>query len=172
MCGIFGLWQLNQQPLNLAQLQQATTTLRHRGPDDEGYLLVNTAQPRPVLCGGPATDARLQLPVLETYQNERFELALGFRRLAILDLSPSGHQPMTFGDGRYWIVYNGEVYNYRELRTELKACGHHFVTETDTEVILAAYQQWGLASLSRLNGMWPFGIATRKCCSWLVTVLA
>ena len=158
MCGIFGIWQLDQQPINIHKVQQATTTLRHRGPDDEGYLLVNNNESRVVLCGGRYTDARLRLPLLETYQSETFELALGFRRLAILDLSPSGHQPMTFGDGRYWIVYNGEVYNYQELRQELKACGHTFLTETDTEVILAAYQQWGVASLTRFNGMWGFAI--------------
>jgi asparagine synthase (glutamine-hydrolysing) len=84
-------------------------------------------------------------------------LALGHRRLAIVDLSPLGHQPMSFG-GRYWIVYNGEVYNYLELRAELEAAGRLFVSHCDTEVILAAYAEWGVECLSRFNGMWALAI--------------
>lgn len=84
-------------------------------------------------------------------------IALGHRRLAILDLNPRGAQPMSW-NGRYWIVYNGEVYNYREVRSELESLGHRFQTTTDTEVILAAYSVWGPACLSRFNGMWAFAI--------------
>jgi asparagine synthase (glutamine-hydrolysing) len=84
-------------------------------------------------------------------------LALGHRRLSILDLSPFGHQPMCY-QGRYWIVYNGEVYNYLELRTELQAIGHRFLSHCDTEVILAAYAQWGVDCFSRFNGMWAMAI--------------
>ena len=84
-------------------------------------------------------------------------IALGHRRLAILDLNPRGAQPMCW-NGRYWIVYNGEVYNYREIRSELEGLGHQFQTTTDTEVILAAYSEWGPACLSRFNGMWAFAI--------------
>lgn len=84
-------------------------------------------------------------------------IALGHRRLAILDLNPRGAQPMSW-NGRYWIVYNGEVYNYKEVRQELAKLGHQFRTTTDTEVILAAYSEWGTACLSRFNGMWAFAI--------------
>lgn len=85
-------------------------------------------------------------------------IGLGFVRLSILDLSPSGHQPMYSHDNRYVIVYNGEVYNYIELRNELKQNGFSFKTGTDTEVVLAAYQLWGEDCLNRFNGMWAFVI--------------
>lgn len=85
-------------------------------------------------------------------------IALGHRRLSILDVSPSGHQPMSYADGRYWIAYNGEVYNFVELRRELEALGHRFRSEGDTEVVLAAYAQWGPACFLRFNGMWALAI--------------
>lgn len=84
-------------------------------------------------------------------------VALGHRRLSIIDLSELGHQPMGW-QGRYWIVFNGEIYNYLEVRKELQALGHQFRSATDTEVILAAYAQWGSDCLSRFNGMWAFAI--------------
>ena len=88
-------------------------------------------------------------------------VALGHRRLAILDLSDSGKQPMAYGDDLA-IVHNGEVYNYLELRTELEKAGHRFRTHTDTEVILAAYREWGPGCVSRFNGMWAFAILDRR----------
>ena len=83
-------------------------------------------------------------------------VGLGFRRLSILDLSPAGHQPMTTPDGQVTLVFNGEIYNYTELRAELEALGHTFRSSGDTEVLLHAYCQWGKESLDRLNGMWAF----------------
>jgi asparagine synthase (glutamine-hydrolysing) len=85
---------------------------------------------------------------------------LGFahRRLAIIDLSPAGHQPMSTRDGRYTITYNGEVYNFQTLRLELEACGHSFHSNTDSEVVLNAMAEWGLAALTRLNGMFAFAL--------------
>jgi asparagine synthase (glutamine-hydrolysing) len=85
-------------------------------------------------------------------------LGLGHRRLAILDLSPAGHQPMSYGAGRWWITFNGEIYNFLELRTELEAKGHAFASDSDTEVILAAYAEWGVDCLLKFNGMWAFAI--------------
>jgi asparagine synthase (glutamine-hydrolysing) len=85
-------------------------------------------------------------------------VGLAFRRLAILDLTPTGHQPMATADGTLWIVFNGEIYNHAQLRVELMAKGYHFRSTSDTEVILAAYQEWGEACLSRFNGMWAFAI--------------
>ena len=85
-------------------------------------------------------------------------VTLGHRRLAILDLSANGHQPMSFAGGRYWITFNGEIYNFLEIRAELEAKGHVFRTQSDTEVILAAYTEWGESCQFRFNGMWAFGI--------------
>ncbi|MFN0158299.1 MAG: asparagine synthase (glutamine-hydrolyzing) [Bacteroidota bacterium] len=83
---------------------------------------------------------------------------LGFRRLSIIDLSPAGHQPMWDEAHRYCIIFNGEVYNYLELREELAAKGHRFRSQTDTEVILEAYKEWGSECVRRFNGMWAFVI--------------
>lgn len=86
------------------------------------------------------------------------DATLGHRRLSILDLSENGRQPMSYADGRYWITFNGEIYNFIEVRSELKALGHTFRSDSDTEVILAAYVQWGESCLERFNGMWSFAI--------------
>jgi len=169
MCGIFGIWQLDARPVDLPAVQRAVTSLRHRGPDDEGYLLVNTQTGRVVECGGKDTDERLGLPGIDEFFGEAFDLVLGHRRLAILDLSPAGHQPMATSDSTVWIVYNGEVYNYLELRSELNSYGHKFHTDSDTEVILAAYQQWGPACLTRFNGMWSFVLYDARRRSLLCT---
>src|SRR4030095_16385933 len=142
-------------------LHRATTIIRHRGPDDEGYLLVDTRSDRYVSCGGSDTDPLISLPKIEQVQGEHFDLAFGFRRLSIQDLTIAGHQPMSSADGRLWIIFNGEIYNYIELRSELAALGHSFQTGTDTEVILAAYQEWGEDCLQHLNGMWAFAIWNR-----------
>jgi asparagine synthase (glutamine-hydrolysing) len=158
MCGIYGIWQLDGKPLDLTALEWATTRLRHRGPDDEGYLLVDPQNQHAQLCGGRDTTPALNLPRLETFRGEPFSFGFGFRRLAILDLSPAGHQPMSSPDGRFWLVFNGEIYNYLELRHELSTQGYTFHTGTDSEVILAAYQAWGRECLSRFNGMWGMAI--------------
>lgn len=88
-------------------------------------------------------------------------VALGFRRLSILDLSPAGHQPMDSADGLQTLVFNGEIYNFLELRSELEALGHRFRSQGDTEVLLAAYRQWGTDCLRRFNGMWAFVLYDR-----------
>jgi asparagine synthase (glutamine-hydrolysing) len=93
--------------------------------------------------------------------NDR-HIHLGHTRLSILDLSPLGHQPMSYQDGRFWITFNGEIYNYLELRQELASLGHQFVSQSDTEVLLAAYSQWGVSCLEKLRGMFAFGIWDRE----------
>lgn len=109
--------------------------IAHRGPDGEGWWCEDS----------PAGS-----------------VALGHRRLAIISVDESGAQPMSYGEGRYHIVYNGEIYNYKSLRTELEGMGHRFVSDSDTEVLLAAYAQWGGACLNRLNGMFAFAIHDRR----------
>ena len=158
MCGIYGCWNVTGVPVALEQIQHATTLLRHRGPDDEGYLLGDTRQARYVHCGGVDTSLAVRVPKIDLFRGDQFDLAFGFRRLSILDLSEHGHQPMASSDGRWWIVFNGEIYNYRELRAELAGYGHSFRGGSDTEVILAAFEQWGRGCLHRFNGMWAFAI--------------
>ena len=158
MCGIVGTWNFDGRGVDLAALRRATTAIRHRGPDDEGYLLVDTRSGRAELCGGKDTTAELGLPDLSEFASGHFDLAFGFRRLSILELSPAGHQPMASVDKREWIIFNGEIYNYLELRDELISHGHRFQTGSDTEVILAAYRQWGEACVERFNGMFALAI--------------
>ncbi|MFC7300115.1 asparagine synthase (glutamine-hydrolyzing) [Herminiimonas aquatilis] len=86
------------------------------------------------------------------------EITLGHRRLSILDLSDNGKQPMSYANGRYQITFNGEIYNFLEIRSELELLGHKFHSESDTEVVLAAFAQWGEQCLSRFNGMWAFAL--------------
>lgn len=163
MCGLSAIVSLRTAPL-AGLIHLMTNIIRHRGPDDEGYGLFRMADQRPSLYGGIDTpqatyhDHAPYAPAapIETASDDASVLALGHRRLSILDTSPSGHQPMSGANGRYWIVFNGEIYNFLELREELRQLGHEFRTQTDTEVLLAAYAEWGRDCLHRFNGMFSF----------------
>ncbi|MEH2158077.1 asparagine synthase (glutamine-hydrolyzing) [Nostoc sp.] len=137
MCGIAGFWNISRRvsPEELCYIvQQMSDTLLHRGPDN----------------GGSWVDAEIGI-------------ALGHRRLAIVDLSPEGHQPMISANGRYVIVFNGEIYNFLELKRQLESLGHHFRGRSDTEVMLASFSQWGLyEALGRFNGMFAFALWDRQ----------
>jgi asparagine synthase (glutamine-hydrolysing) len=130
MCGIAGL--IHQHPEN--RIAQMLKSIEHRGRDDEGVFI---SQP---------------------FSNEQLKTCLGHRRLSIIDTSSAGHQPMFSPDGRFVLTFNGEIYNFREVRQELKSKGHKFKTETDSEVILAAFQEWRTESFQKLNGMFAFAI--------------
>lgn len=158
MCGIFGVWNVYDGSVDLNALLASLRTIRHRGPDDEGYLLIDTVGMETVPCTGVDSEVQGQFPRVEHIFTPKFNAAFGFRRLSILDLSPSGHQPMSNADGSLWIVFNGEIYNYIELRSELQSLGYVFHTRSDTEVILNAYDAWGTGCLNRFNGMWGFAI--------------
>ncbi len=134
MCGINGIYGLTDTQLAKQKVVAMNTCMKHRGPDDEGVFV-----------------------------NEK--IAFGHRRLSIIDLSAAGHQPMSSSDGRYHIIYNGELYNYKELKFELQRISsnsneksYFFQTNTDTEVIIAAYVRWGMDCLKRFNGMFAFAI--------------
>lgn len=131
---------------------------RHRGPDDEGYIFLQTATNEWQAATGVESATGLALPPVHEINTKHFDLALASRRLAILDLSPAGHMPMCYGDHEFWITYNGEIFNYRELREELSALGHHFRSDSDTEIILAAYAEWNIDCLRRFNGMFSFAL--------------
>ena len=137
MCGIAGLWDAAHHfpaDENLATVRGMTRALHRRGPDDEGF-----------------------------FQDAAAGIALGHRRLSVIDLSPEGHQPMTSASGRYVMVYNGEVYNHDAMRRELAARGAGFRGHSDTEVMLAAIEQWGLeAAVKRFIGMFAFALWDRR----------
>jgi len=158
MCAIFGIIGRENDFVSWADAPIALTSMRHRGPDDEGYLLVNSSEKIVKPCSGPDTNADLDLPDIKSFDGMKFNMVFGHRRLSIIDLSKLGHQPMESGNGRYWIVFNGEIYNYLELRAELIMKGYKFYTEADTEVILAAFQEWGAKMLIRFIGMFAFAI--------------
>ncbi len=131
MCGIAGIWNTQGPILRdpAASAERMAEAMRLRGPDDQGVWI-----------------------------SEDCRLALSHRRLSILDVSSRGHQPMLSPDGKSVIVYNGEIYNFRDIRSDLEREGDLFVTGTDTEVILAAYRRYGIDCLSRFNGMFAFAI--------------
>ena len=129
MCGICGIWNYKtKEPVPPSLLRNMTDSMTHRGPDDSGLHFDDAAG-----------------------------VGLGFRRLSIIDLSPAGHQPMSNEDGTVWLVFNGEIYNFLDLRPQLEAKGHVFRSRTDSEVIIHQYEERGIEWLNDLNGM--FGLA-------------
>jgi asparagine synthase (glutamine-hydrolysing) len=159
MCGIVGIVNVGKDKISGAELIDACAIINHRGPDDEGFLTWSedeSATPR-IWAGGDTAESTLHHWKYDKLTPERrFSVGFGHRRLSILDLSPMGHQPMLFPEKGLAISFNGEVYNYLEIKAELLALGHAFTSTTDTEVILHAWSQWGPACLSRFNGMFAF----------------
>lgn len=160
MCAISGILSLGG-PISPSLIGAMTSVLRHRGPDDEGYLVVQMKEGCAEAVPHNGRESQESTLPLISELRAPAHLYLGHRRLSILDLSPAGHQPMTYGKG-LWIVFNGEVFNYIELREELKCLGHEFRTNTDTEVVLAAYSAWGEKCVARFNGDWSFCIFDAK----------
>jgi asparagine synthase (glutamine-hydrolysing) len=134
MCGIAGFIDFNKKSTD-ATLVKMTDALSHRGPDDKGYRV---------------------------WELENAQLGLGHRRLSIIDLSPLGHQPMYSKNGRWCIIFNGEVYNYNEIREELLEKGYKFASHSDTEVIMNAFDCWGKAAVHRFIGMFAFVLYDMK----------
>ena len=131
MCGIFGWMTRSESCPGLSELRKLTDLLAHRGPDGCGYELLRT-------------------------EDERYCIGLGHRRLSILDLSSCGSQPMWSADRQFCLIFNGEIYNYIELRAELEAMGHVFVSTSDTEVLMEAFRAWGQDAVKRFRGMFSF----------------
>lgn len=134
MCGILGAWLPARSDVDLTAYERALALIAHRGPNDSG---------------------------LERERCRRGEVIFGHTRLSIIDLSSGGHQPMHSRCGRYSLIFNGEIYNYRELRGVLEERGHVFRSDSDTEVLLASWAEWGAECLVRLTGMFAFVIHDR-----------
>ena len=148
-------------------LLRMNAAIRHRGPDDEGYLLVGEEGLKNYHGDDTVLQVKQATPRLVTDLHSK--IGLGYRRLSIIDLSHCGHQPMVAKDGMVALTFNGEIYNYRELRKELETVGFAFQSQTDTEVILNGYRCWGMEVLQRLNGMFAIALydAAKQQC-WLV----
>ena len=149
MCGICGFINPSFSDAGVV-LETMTEAIRHRGPDDHGYLSVNRAP-------GHSESAVRRL----NHSVKNADIYLGHRRLSIIDLT-QGHQPMSFDEGSLWITYNGEIYNYREIRQELETRNYKFHSDSDTEVLLAAYAEWGQECVNHFRGMFAFCIVDRK----------
>lgn len=139
MCGICGKINIEGKEIRRELITRMNSVLSHRGPDDEGLYISNQS---------PETDD--------------LSVGLGHKRLSIIDLSEAGKQPMKNEDGTIWMVFNGEIYNYRALRKELLQNGHLFTSETDCEVIIHLYEQQGIECVKRLNGMFAFALWDNK----------
>jgi asparagine synthase (glutamine-hydrolysing) len=143
MCGISVLLDRAAAPDGVDALRRMHAPIRHRGPDGEGFLVLER-DGRAHRFAAPGAAPAAARPLV----------GLAFRRLKILDLTEAAAQPMASADGSLWMVFNGEIYNYRELRAELEATGRVFRSTGDTEVALAAFEAWGETCLARLDGMW------------------
>lgn len=155
MCGIFA--HIKTEPLTEADVKQAELALsviNHRGPDGDGMILLNSATGDFTFFRTPKTPESIPASGLSTITLSKYNIILGHKRLSIFDLSSNGFQPMVDTTTGNVIIFNGEIYNWREIKTELLALGHHFKSQTDTEVILAAYKEWGVDCFNHFNGMW------------------
>lgn len=154
MCGISGYYSFHKSisSTNILEMNQA---IKHRGPDDEGFWLYNAGEGVSFSGGDSTQKIKDQFPVLKDGNSN---IALGFRRLSIIDLSEKGHQPMLSENEQIIITFNGEIYNFKKLRKELESLGYSFHSTSDTEVILKAYQEWGNSAFAKLDGMFAICI--------------
>lgn len=155
MCGILGYYKWRGLVRkDIEQVQQALQRLNHRGPNGEGLCLIDSATGKSWIVRTAGTPAGVPCDMdLDDFQERSADIVLAQKRLSIFDLSIRGHQPMR-DHKQNVVVFNGEIYNFVELRDELRVHGHRFHTDSDTEVVLAAYRQWGTDCFSRFNGMW------------------
>lgn len=155
MCGIGGI--VDKDGVDTGELEKISGLLSHRGPDDEGFCAV-TDEDEIQSFSGKDTAAELKKNLQPLSKLNIASVAFVHRRLSVIDLSSKGHQPMLSPSGKAMITYNGEIYNYKELKEELIKEGCEFQSKTDTEVVLKAYQKWGMRAFDRFVGMWALGI--------------
>lgn len=164
MCGIAGIIHKQKEDSIKDSIFDMSQAIKHRGPDGEGFTFFSD------LIEIPAYSNDTPIVNIESNRflfnpkkglkdvSSNYHMAFAHRRLSIIDLSESGHQPMCDMSSNYWITFNGEIFNYLELKAELKEKGHQFLTQTDTEVILAAYKEWGTNCLEKFNGMFALAL--------------
>ncbi len=159
MCGICG-WFNNKNKVDLSVVERMNDIAKHRGPDDEGYSYVVKDR----LYNAIGKDSNLTYGdyISDVSEKNGIKLALAHRRLSVIDLSSNGHQPMQSEDGELCITFNGEIYNYLEIRNDLELRGYKFKTSSDTEVLLKAYQEYGQDCVNYFDGMWGFVIWDKK----------
>jgi asparagine synthase (glutamine-hydrolysing) len=174
VCGIAGILSLSGARIDTNRVHAMCDAIRHRGPDGAGFLLgqTRTDKPRTQPSHHVFTESKfahkVNLPSIDDAQSahalhqDPWDVFLGHRRLSILDLSSAGFQPMSDGPHNVWVSYNGEIYNFKEVRKKLIACGHTFLSETDTEVLIHAYLEWGMESLHEFNGMFAFALWDKR----------
>ena len=168
MCGIAGIISKTKTVSIKDTIFAMSQAIKHRGPDGEGFAFFSQTKSLSVYSNEtPQVNKESKTFLFNpttSIQNldSNYDLAFAHRRLSIIDLSESGHQPMCDTKGDYWITFNGEVFNYIELREELKNKGHFFVTQTDTEVVMEAYKEWGFECLQKFNGMFAFALFDKK----------
>ena len=168
MCGIAGIVSKNKTISLKKTVFAMSQSIKHRGPDGEGFVFFSKENTLPVYSDEtPLVNKQskhfIYNPSISINEiDESYTLTFAQRRLSIIDLSEAGHQPMCDTSGEYWITFNGEIYNYIELRDQLKKIGHQFITQTDTEVLLEAYKEWGTNCLCQLNGMFAFSLYDKK----------
>jgi asparagine synthase (glutamine-hydrolysing) len=171
MCGITGAVSLNKPSVNIDYVKPMADKIAHRGPDDAGYLFFHTGArgSDKVSFHQNLTDNKFHqinnlLPSIESRSVQRelrhhdWDFCFGHRRLSILDVTNAGHQPMSDLSKNIWLTYNGEIYNFKEIKKELESLGHRFKSNTDTEVIIYSYIQWGIECVRKFNGMFAIAI--------------
>ncbi len=170
MCGIVGLVDFSDKGIDISNAIEMTDILSHRGPDDAGYLFYYFDKNNPnfsYYLNVTSEKYKAFNPFLPSLENDlvkkelslyKWNLFIGHRRLSIIDLTYFGHQPMSDISKNIWISYNGEIYNFKELKQELIQLGYRFLSNSDTEVIIYSYIEWGIDFVRRLNGMFAFVI--------------
>ena len=154
MCGISGIINFNKKKPISNALENMANSMKHRGPNDEGYVLLND---KVNSFYGSDSISKDTNHIVKSFNTES-KLGFAFRQLKIIDLSQKSHQPMADISKNYWIVFNGEIYNHKEIKQELIGLGHRFFSNSDTEVIINAYKEWNIKALDKFNGMFAFVI--------------
>jgi asparagine synthase (glutamine-hydrolysing) len=171
MCGLVGIISLKKKPIDPYILKDMCDIVAYRGPDDAGYALMSLdTNELPAgrryleLTDDEYINKNVNLASINSAQAKqqivemRWHVALGHRRLSIIDLSARAHQPMSDCEKKIWITYTGEIYNFKELRQELETAGYSFNSRSETEVIINSYKQWGIECVNKFNGMFAFAL--------------